>query len=156
VSGRLDMAVTDLGPTQLKNIERSIRVYSLEVGKPAIAKPATETRSLEKRPEPKRRSAHIPLALGIAALLVLIGAGAWYLLAGSRTAPIATRPPNWTSGQMAGVRPEATRVFGRNAQIAAIRGRRGDSQNSPWKSYVREERCAKSSRNRAELTRYPA
>jgi hypothetical protein len=44
----------------------------------------------------------------------------------------------------------------RCAQIAAIRGRRGDSQNSPWKSYIREERCAKSSRNRGELTRYPA
>ena len=40
VSGRLDMAVTDLGPTQLKNIERSIRVYSLQVGVPAQAKPA--------------------------------------------------------------------------------------------------------------------
>jgi adenylate cyclase len=38
VSGRLDMAVTDLGPTQLKNIERSIRVYSLQVGVPAQAK----------------------------------------------------------------------------------------------------------------------
>ena len=29
------MAVTDLGPTQLKNIERPIRVYSLQVGVPA-------------------------------------------------------------------------------------------------------------------------
>src|ERR1700726_3492467 len=36
VSGRLDMAVTDFGQTELKNIERPIRVYSLEVGKPAI------------------------------------------------------------------------------------------------------------------------
>ena len=44
VSGRLDMAVTDLGPTQLKNIERSIRVYSLQVGVPAQAKPATEAK----------------------------------------------------------------------------------------------------------------
>src|ERR1700723_2467247 len=39
VSGRLDMAVADLGPTQLKNIERPIRVYSLQVGVPAQAKP---------------------------------------------------------------------------------------------------------------------
>jgi adenylate cyclase len=93
VKGRLDLAVNDLGPTQLKNIADPIRVYSLEVGKPAIAKPATETGSLKKPPEPKRRSAHIPFALGIAALLVLIGAGAWHLLAGSRTAPIATTPP---------------------------------------------------------------
>ncbi len=40
VKGRLDLAVTDLGPTQLKNITEPIRVYSLEVGKPAQAKPA--------------------------------------------------------------------------------------------------------------------
>ena len=40
VSARLDMAVTDLGPTQLKNIERAIRAYSLQVGVPAQAKPA--------------------------------------------------------------------------------------------------------------------
>ena len=32
VSGRLDMAVVDLGPTQLKNIERPIQIYSLQVG----------------------------------------------------------------------------------------------------------------------------
>ena len=39
VKGRLDLAVTDLGPTQLKNIAEPIRVYSLEVGKPMQAKP---------------------------------------------------------------------------------------------------------------------
>ena len=40
VKGRLDLAVSDLGPTQLKNIAEPIRVYSLEVGEPAQAKPA--------------------------------------------------------------------------------------------------------------------
>src|SRR5271163_3328727 len=40
VKGRLDLAVSDLGPTQLKNIADPVRVYSLEVGKPALAKPA--------------------------------------------------------------------------------------------------------------------
>jgi TolB-like protein/class 3 adenylate cyclase len=40
VKGRLDLAVTDLGPTQLKNIAEPIRVYSLDVGQPAEAKPA--------------------------------------------------------------------------------------------------------------------
>jgi len=39
VKGRLDLEVTDLGATQLKNIAEPIRVYSLEVGKPAQAKP---------------------------------------------------------------------------------------------------------------------
>ena len=40
VKARLDLAVTDLGPTQLKNIAEPIRVYSLQVGAPAVAKPA--------------------------------------------------------------------------------------------------------------------
>ncbi len=38
VKGRLDLAVRDLGPTQLKNIAEPIRVYSLQVGEPAQAK----------------------------------------------------------------------------------------------------------------------
>ena len=54
---RLDMQVTDLGPTQLKNIERSIRAYLLQVGVPAQAKAAT----------PKKRSTLTPVAAGIAA-----------------------------------------------------------------------------------------
>jgi adenylate cyclase len=40
VKGRLDLPVTDLGPTHLKNIAEPIRVYSLEGGRPARAKPA--------------------------------------------------------------------------------------------------------------------
>ena len=39
VKGRLDLAVSDLGPTQLKNIAEPIKVYSLEVGVPAEARP---------------------------------------------------------------------------------------------------------------------
>ena len=35
VRGKLDLAVNDLGPTQLKNIAEPIRVYSLEIGTPA-------------------------------------------------------------------------------------------------------------------------
>jgi hypothetical protein len=35
VERRLDLAVTDLGPTQLKNTAEPIRVYSLQVGAPA-------------------------------------------------------------------------------------------------------------------------
>ena len=38
VKGRLDFAITDLGATQLKNIAEPIRVFSLEVGAPAVAK----------------------------------------------------------------------------------------------------------------------
>jgi adenylate cyclase len=85
VSGRLDMAVTDLGPTQLKNIERSIRVYSLQVGVPAQAKPATEA----KPPEPKTRSSLLRLVLGFATLVILVAAGAWYFLGANRAAQAA-------------------------------------------------------------------
>ena len=85
VSGRLDMAVTDLGPTELKNIERSIRVYSLQVGVPAQAKPATDAKPAEL----KKRWALTPLALGFAALVILVAAGAWYFLGANRPAQAA-------------------------------------------------------------------
>ena len=39
VRARLDLAVTDLGPTQLKNIAEPMPLYSVEVGVPAQAKP---------------------------------------------------------------------------------------------------------------------
>jgi adenylate cyclase len=84
VSGRLDMAVTDLGPTELKNIERSIRVYSLQVGIPAQAKPATGAALAE----PKKRAFRLPLIAGIVALIV-IAAGAWYFLGANRPAQAA-------------------------------------------------------------------
>jgi adenylate cyclase len=39
VKSRLDLAVSDLGATQLRNIAEPDRVYSLEVGKPTTVKP---------------------------------------------------------------------------------------------------------------------
>src|ERR1700735_5616599 len=41
VKGQIDLAVTDLGQTQLKNIIEPVRVYSLQVGLLAQAKPLT-------------------------------------------------------------------------------------------------------------------
>jgi adenylate cyclase len=38
VKSRLDLSVSDLGATQLKNIAEPIRVYSLEVGRPTLVK----------------------------------------------------------------------------------------------------------------------
>jgi class 3 adenylate cyclase len=93
VKGRLDLAVTDLGQTQLKNIAEPVRVYSLEVGKPAQGKPATEAKSLEKPPEPKTPSRLALLAAGIAALLIVIGAGAWHFLAVNRPTNVASNAP---------------------------------------------------------------
>ena len=54
VKGRLDLAITDLGPTQLKNIAEPVRVYSLEVGKPAQAKPPPAEKA-RSAPGPARR-----------------------------------------------------------------------------------------------------
>jgi adenylate cyclase len=42
VKGRLDLAVSDLGPKELKNIAEPIRVYALSVGAPAPTAPALE------------------------------------------------------------------------------------------------------------------
>src|ERR1700681_3182809 len=54
VKGRLDLAVSDLGHTQLKNIAEPIRVYSLRVGVPAQAKPAPAP--TPEKPAPPRLS----------------------------------------------------------------------------------------------------
>src|SRR5271166_1542336 len=53
VGARLDLAVSDLGQTQLKNIVETVRVYSLQVGLPAQAKPATQAdQSAQTKPSP--------------------------------------------------------------------------------------------------------
>src|SRR5277367_4721181 len=61
VKGRLDLAVRDLGPTQLKNIVEPIRVYSLDVSKPADAKPAPAPAS-EKSAPPRLSIVVLPFA----------------------------------------------------------------------------------------------
>ncbi len=61
VKGRLDLAVSDLGPTQLKNIAEPIRVYSLDVGAPAEAKPAPAPAS-EKFAPPRLSIVVLPFA----------------------------------------------------------------------------------------------
>ena len=53
VKGRLDLKVTDLGATQLKNIAEPIHVYSLEVGQPAQAKPSPPTSAAERSVPPR-------------------------------------------------------------------------------------------------------
>ena len=61
VKGRLDLAVTDLGPTQLKNIAEPIRVYALDVGKAAQAKPALAL-TPEKSTPPRLSLVVLPFA----------------------------------------------------------------------------------------------
>src|ERR1700683_3852449 len=88
VKGRLDLKVSDLGPTQLKNIAEPIRVYSLQVGTPAAAKPAAAA----KTPEPKPRPMLLPLVAGVVALVVIAG-GTWYFLAEKRPAAVVATAP---------------------------------------------------------------
>ncbi len=89
MSGRLEMEVTDLGATQLKNIDRPIRAYSLQVGVPAKPK-----REVSANPSvPKRRSLPALLGAAIIALLFLIGGGTWWVLNTNRPASVATKTP---------------------------------------------------------------
>ena len=48
VKSRLDLAASDLGAIQLKNIAEPVRVYSLEVGKAAQVKPTKSTASAQR------------------------------------------------------------------------------------------------------------
>ena len=81
VKSRLDLAVSDLGVTQLKNIAEPMRVYSLQVGAPTQAKP-TKLSS-------KRRSMLIPLIAAIVGLIGIAGGG-WYFFNAKRTASSAS------------------------------------------------------------------
>ena len=86
VKGRLDLAVTDLGQTQLKNIAEPIRVYSLQIGVPAQAKRTTPAGP----GGPKRRVSSSALAAAVVALLIVLAGGAWRL---NRPGAFATRSP---------------------------------------------------------------
>jgi TolB-like protein/class 3 adenylate cyclase len=59
VKGRLDLAVSDLGPIQLKNIAEPIRVYSLGVDRPAKAVPSPAP---EKSTPPRLSLVVLPFA----------------------------------------------------------------------------------------------
>ena len=69
VKSRLDLAVSDLGPIELKNIAEPVRVYSLAVGKPALAKPTEPA-------VPNRHPIFLLLGAGIVALVAIV-AGIW-------------------------------------------------------------------------------
>jgi adenylate cyclase len=64
VKGRLDLAVSDLGPTQLKNIAEPIRVYSLDVYPPGQARPAAvrPTAAPERSGPPRLSIVVLPFA----------------------------------------------------------------------------------------------
>jgi adenylate cyclase len=93
VKQRLDLKVSDLGPTQLKNIREPVHVYSLEVAQPAEAKSAPSAMATVKpesgtsAPRASRWSSRWPALAAIAALLLLAAAGGWTLLGGRLTKP---------------------------------------------------------------------
>ena len=86
VKGRLDLAVHDLGLKQLKNIAEPIRVYSLGVGHPALAKAApTPTAAVGAKSAalpPKGRAFSRWYALTAALVVVVLAAGAFAWRAG--------------------------------------------------------------------------
>jgi adenylate cyclase len=89
VRSKIDADFVDLGEKALKNIVRPVRVYSLQVAMPAVARPATQARRLE----PKKRSMLALLVAGSVALVAIAG-GTWYFLAGNRSASVvATNAP---------------------------------------------------------------
>jgi adenylate cyclase len=95
VKSRLDLKVSDLGAMPLKNITEPVHVYSLQVGAVAPGKPATKAEPAiqAKPPAPKKRSAPLPVAVGIAVLLILIGGSAWWFLGANRPAAVASKAP---------------------------------------------------------------
>ena len=62
VKGRLDLVVSDLGNTELKNIAEPIRVYSLEVGQGAQANPAPHVMATDKPGPPRLSIVVLPFA----------------------------------------------------------------------------------------------
>jgi adenylate cyclase len=95
VKGRLDLKVSDLGLTQLKNIAEPVRVYGLEVGAQAHAKVATPSAPAQRSAAsaPRKRSVLALSALAIALLLAAVGAAAWHFVGANRSPPIASAPP---------------------------------------------------------------
>jgi adenylate cyclase len=93
VKGRLDLKVSDLGAIRLKNIAEPIRAYLHEVGAPARDDHGLVAKLREKTTDPKNRSRPAILGAAVAALAILAAVCAWYFLAVSRTAPVASKAP---------------------------------------------------------------
>jgi adenylate cyclase len=82
VKQRLDLKVSDLGPTPLKNIAEPVRVYLLEVGEPATPPKLWRAST--------NRTTSAPFLAGMAALVVAVAGGTWYSFAAGGTVGLAT------------------------------------------------------------------
>ena len=93
VKGRLDLKVSDLGLTQLKNIAEPVRVYAVEVDAPAHAKVATlDVPAQPSATSARRKRSALSLSALAVALLLAAGAGAWHFVGANRSASIASAP----------------------------------------------------------------
>jgi adenylate cyclase len=94
VKSRFDLKVSDLGAMPLKNITEPVHVYSLQVGVVAPGKPAAQTEpAIQAKPPAPKRPALLPLAVALAALLILIGGAAWWFLDANRPTAVASKAP---------------------------------------------------------------
>ncbi len=62
VRARLDLAVSDRGATNLKNIAEPVRIYSLRVGLPVQAKPAPQSSPVQESGPPRLSIVVLPFA----------------------------------------------------------------------------------------------
>jgi class 3 adenylate cyclase/TolB-like protein/Tfp pilus assembly protein PilF len=77
VRGRLNLSVSDLGSTSLKNIAEPIHVYSLELGAPAQPIPTSQTHTSRRSPRPPS-AATLGLIVAMLAIAALaLGTYAW-------------------------------------------------------------------------------
>jgi TolB-like protein/class 3 adenylate cyclase len=93
VKSRLDLKVSDLGATPLKNIVDPVHVYSLEVGQPDEARPRSVAAMVkpESGPAAPRAGARFsrrPALAAAAVLLLLAAAGGWFLFEGRTVKPV--------------------------------------------------------------------
>ncbi len=85
VKARLDIAVTDLGNQELKNIAEPVRAYAISVGNPAQAKPVEPVKAA-------KRSIPAAIIAGIGALIVVVAAGVWYFMSERSKLAITNAP----------------------------------------------------------------
>jgi adenylate cyclase len=85
VKARLDLPVSDLGAQSLKNIAEPVRVYALEVDKPAPAKPTEPAASKQSR-------RFALLAAGIVMVFV-VAAGIWFAVRPAKGPEISATTP---------------------------------------------------------------
>ncbi len=77
VKQRLDLKVSDLGATQLKNIAEPIHAYLLEVGVAGATGPVPQRRTTRSAAKPRMSRRWPAVAAALALVLIAAGAFAW-------------------------------------------------------------------------------